>query len=234
MTKWTILTIIIQIIVGFLLADLLTGTVHWFEDSYLGYCIDLPVLDNIAKDNELHHFFPRSILAYSYFEHMSIPLPMTFTVVGVLFVMNRSAFNSNYVCILSFAFFSSIANILHRFSHLRDCETSSVLKHFQKLGVLCSHDHHSKHHTSIKNEKYCVISEYNNWILDRLNFWRFLEYMIFTVTNIKPDRKPPYESYKEIQNHMHENAKLSCPETPTRTDIEELIIKLKKYKKCSK
>ena len=217
-------------IIGFLLADLLTGMAHWFEDSYLGYCNDLPILGTIAKDNELHHYFPRSILAYSYLEHLTFAMPMTLTAVGLLFVLNRSAFRKYFVCILTFTFFSSIANIMHRFTHMRDCETNSVFKHMQKIGVFCSHDHHSIHHTSFSSEKYCVISEYNNYILDHFKFWSFLEYLIYIVTNIKPNRPLPYESYHEIHNHMHENAKLSCPDKPTRSDVETLIIKLKKYK----
>jgi len=186
-------SIIIQMIIGFLLADLLTGTVHWFEDSYLGYCNDLPILGTIAKDNELHHYFPRSILAYSYLEHLTIAMPMTLTAIGLLFVSNRSAFKKYFVCILTFTFFSSIANIMHRFSHMRDCETNSVLKNIQKTGLFCSHDHHSIHHTSHKNEKYCVISEYSNHVLDNVHFWIFLEYLIYIVTNIKPNRQLSYE-----------------------------------------
>jgi len=232
MLKWS--NIIIQIILGFFIADLLTGMTHWFEDSYLGYCTDVPILGDIAKDNELHHYFPRSILAYSYVELMTFSFPMTLMVIGLLFVLNRKAFNSYYVCIFSYAFFSSIANILHMFSHMRDCETSNVFKHVQRLGVLCSHSHHSTHHTTNKNEKYCIISEYSNYALDNMKFWRLLEYIIYTLTHIEPERKSPYKSYKSIHNHMHENAKLSCPDKPTRNDVEELIIKLKKYKKCGK
>jgi hypothetical protein len=224
--------IIIQIVIGYFLADLLTGMVHWFEDSYLEYCIDLPIIGDIAKDNELHHYFPRSIIAYSYFEHMMIAIPMTLIVVGLLYFINRNMFKSYLVCVVSFAFFSSTANIVHRFSHLRDCETNIILKVLQKTGLFCSNDHHSIHHSSILNEKYCVISAYTNYILDRVYFWRFLEYLIYAFTKIEPIRKPPYGSYHEIQNHMHENAQMSCPDKPTRQDIDELILNLKKYKNC--
>lgn len=42
----------------------------------------------------------------------------------------------------------------------------------------------------------------------------------------------PYNDYSVIHNHMHENAKLKCPDTPTKQDVDELIEKLRMYKKC--
>ena len=57
--------IFIQIILGFILADFITGIVHWFEDTYLVYCINIPFINEISKNNELHHYFPRSMLGYS-------------------------------------------------------------------------------------------------------------------------------------------------------------------------
>jgi hypothetical protein len=33
---------------------------------------------------------------------------------------------------------------------------------------------------------------------------------------------------------MHANAKLECPDTPTRKDVDELIEKLREYKHCNK
>jgi hypothetical protein len=73
--------------------------------------------------------------------------------------------------------------------------------------------------------------EYSNHVLDSLYFWRILEIIIFLLTGIKPHRRQSYDSYP-IQNHMHENAKLICPDTPTKEDIKELERKLKIYKNC--
>ena len=114
---------------------------------------------------------------------------------------------------------------------MRDCETNIMVKFFQKTGILCSHEHHKLHHTQT-NEKYCVISEYSNYILDNIYFWRILEFLIFSITGIKPNRKSPYDSYISIHNHMHANAKLTCPDKPTREDVDELILKLKSFKNC--
>ena len=57
----------IQIILGIFVADLAAGFSHWIEDSYLNYCTSIPFLSVIAKENEMHHYFPRAMLHESYF-----------------------------------------------------------------------------------------------------------------------------------------------------------------------
>jgi hypothetical protein len=226
------MNIFLQILIGFILADLITGIFHWFEDTYLDYCIHLPIIGTIAKDNELHHYFPRSIIAYSYLDHISLSLPLTIIILIIVYIINKSIFKL-YFFLASFAFFSITSNIFHRFSHMRDCENNIVVIQLQKIGILCSHSHHSLHHTSV-NDKYCVISEYNNYILDTVYFWRILEYIIYLFTGIKPNRKSNYDSYSSIHNYMHINAKLECPDKPTMQDVNELIENLKLYKNCNK
>ena len=226
------MNVFLQIIIGFLLADIITGGFHWFEDTYLDYCTNIPILNVIAKDNELHHYFPRSMIAYSYLEHVILPLIGTTIMLLIIYLVNKSIFKNNIYLIISFAFFSSISNVIHRFSHMRECENNGFVFFLQKTGIFCSHHHHSLHHTN-NNEKYCVITEYNNYILDSIFFWRALEYMIFLFTNIKPHRKQSYNDYYPIHNHMHENAKLKCPDVPSKKDVDALIYNLKLYKNCN-
>lgn len=213
-----------------MLADIISGIFHWFEDTYLDYCINIPFLSSISKYNELHHYFPRSIIAHSYYENISESLQLTICVLFVAYLLNKSIFKNIYF-IMTFAIFCSISNLLHRFSHMRECENNWFINFMQNTGIFTSHSHHSLHHTT-STEKYCVISEYNNYILDSIYFWRALEYVIFLFTNIKPNRKQPYNNYHPIHNRMHENAKLECPIKPNKNDVDELIYNLKVYKNC--
>jgi ubiquitin-conjugating enzyme E2 variant len=224
--------IFIQILLGFILADIFSGFFHWFEDTYFDYCIDSPIIGNIAKDNELHHYFPRSILVISYFENIKSTLIFTTIILILIIIFCKSFFIKYIYLILSLYFFLTISNLLHRFSHSRDCENIFFIKLLQKTGILCSHKHHSIHH-ELSDVKYCVITEYSNHILDSIYFWRFLEYIIYMCTNIKPNRKLAYNDYYIIQNHMHENSKKECPDIMTRNDIQFLREKLKNYKNCN-
>ena len=224
------MNIFLQIIFGFLLADFLTGVFHWIEDSYLHYCIDIPFIGEIAKDNELHHYFPRAMLSYSYWETIQVTLLITVVVLTILYPICKPFFMKNIYFISSFAFFSATSSVIHRFSHMRECESNKLIFFLQKIGILCSHKFHSLHHKN-SHTKYCPIFEYNNYILDYTHFWRGLEYIVFVCSGIKPYRND-IDQYHVIYNHMHENSKLECPDIPTKEDVDRLKYILKTYKNC--
>ena len=102
----------------------------------------------------------------------------------------------------------------------------------QKLGIMCSSDHHKLHHGSYNGEKYGILNNYTNYIYDSINLWGGLESIIYTITGIKTNRKKPYSEYKEIQCYLHENAKIACPDAPTKNDIEFLKKKLDEFYNC--
>jgi hypothetical protein len=172
------------------------------------------------------------MIAFSYWENISGYVYIVFIIIISLCLLNKSILKYPFF-IVSFTFFFCISNIIHRFSHMRECENNYFINFLQKLGILCSHQHHSLHHTS-PYMNYCVISEYNNYILNSINFWGILESIVYFSTGIKSNLKPSYNDYKIIHNHLHENSKLKCPDKPTKQDIEELKKILKKYKNCKK
>ena len=222
--------ILLEIILGFIVADLFTGAGHWLEDSYLGYCTKIPILLEIAEDNEMHHYFPRGVLAYSYLDHLQYSLPLTLISIAIICLLFRSVVNYP-VFLITFIILSSAAPIFHRFAHMRECENNIIVQNLQKIGLLSSHFHHSLHH-KFADEKYCPMSEYSNYFLDYINFWKTLETIIYVITGVEPNRKGKYGDYNAIHNHMHNNAKLECPDKPTIEDIQELKKKLKIYKNC--
>lgn len=227
------INILLQIISGFLLADLFTGTVHWFEDTYLDYCIDIPFLSQIAKDNEMHHYFPRTILAYSHYENVEIYVYIALFIFIVLFIFaKKSMYKYKYFYVVLFLF-SVFSNVIHRYSHMRDCELPVFMRMLQKCGIFCSNEFHSVHH-EYPTQRYCVNFEYTNYLLEYIHFWRILEYVILIITGISPKRKLGYNDYKEIHSDIHEKAKEKCPDKPTKEDVAILRERLDSYKKCNK
>ena len=231
MKKLTYSNIALQLFLGLIIADFISGILHWFEDNYIDYCTDLPILKDIARDNEMHHYFPRSIIAYSNIEHTSYTLPFSIIFIICVYIFKRPMLVKYPYFLFSLILFSATSNITHSIVHKRDCENNWFIIFLQKCGILCSHEHHSRHHT-LSYEKYCVILQINNYILDTILFWRGLEYIIYLITNKKAIQKPTYDEYSSIHNHMHANAKLKCPDKPTKEDVDELFKKLDEYKKC--
>jgi len=227
-----LMSIIIQICIGLIAADILSGFFHWIEDNYLDdYCSNIPFVSSIIKDNELHHYYPRGVLAYHYVEHLTLTLPTTLLIIAIFFYhYPKIVYNYPYFFIV-FGFFSSTAAVIHRISHMRDCELSYPIKLLQKTGILSSHDHHKVHH-EISDTRYCSVTALTNYVLDYIQFWKFPEAIIFFLTGIAPKRRPVYNDYSEIHNTLHVKSQELCPDKPTLDDIEHLFKTLDTYKKC--
>ena len=121
--------IILQIILGYIFADIITGTVHWFEDSYLDYCNTIKFLSSISKANELHHYFPRSMLVHTDFETFKPNFIEGLIVLVIVFIIMYKKNKTKYIFkykyfIITFFIFSSSSNLIHKYSHKRNCENN--------------------------------------------------------------------------------------------------------------
>ena len=224
---------IVQFLVGFLLADFAGGIFHWFEDNYLSYCSDMPLLGSIAKDNEMHHYYPRLVLKHPWWASMSTTLPLLVVLSTVFyFTVSRKQFKKYKVLILTFLLFGTVGNVLHRFGHMRDSETNDFVKLLQKIGVLQTHQYHSVHHKT-SDRRFCVVSQYLNPFLDYVHFWRGLELVVFWITGVKAKPKNTYDEYESIQTKAHAKAKSIRPPIVTKKEVSELERNLKEYMHCN-
>ena len=223
------MNLFLQIIIGYILADFLAGFVHWFEDTYLDYNSNIPFLNEISKHNELHHYFPRTIVSYSYLENIISPLVILLIIFLLIFIFSSKSLSTYPFLYASFFLFGLFSNVIHKFSHMRECELPVIILFLQNIGVLCSHSIHREHHVVNNSSKYCVISPYLNPILDEIGFWRFIENIIYFITGIEPNRKGKYNDYEEIHTYIHENAKQDCPDVPTKNEINMLFETLDEY-----
>lgn len=224
--------IVIQIIIGFFLADFLSGFFHWIEDNYIYYCIDIPMIRVISKGNEMHHYFPRAILIDSYFQNMLIITIITIIIFGIIYLINRQIlFDYKYLFITLFIFLS-ISSIIHRFSHMKACEKNKYILFLQNVGIITSNEHHRIHHIK-SDEKYCMNTPYLNLILDSIYFWRFLEFIIYIIFGLKTTKKGKYDDYKQIHTEHHIETNKECPTVINKNDLNILYNKLNKFKKCN-
>lgn len=221
-----------QIFLGLIAADILSGFFHWIEDNYLDdYCSKIPFVSSIIKDNELHHYYPRGVLAYNYIEHLTLTFPTTLLILLIIYYNYPDICYKYPYFFIVFGFFSSTAAIIHRISHMRDCELSFPIKVLQKLAIISSHEHHKVHH-EISDLRYCAVTPLTNYLLDYIQFWRYPEAIVFLFTGISPKRRLVYNDYLEIHNELHANSQKLCPDKPTLDNIEYLFKILDTYKKC--
>jgi len=164
--------------VSWFLADLIAGIVHWWEDHYLNNDSKFKFLNTLSKDNDLHHKDPAALTAYSLWRNIDTSAVVAWPLCLFLFLIGAPTL------LYMTVFFASFANIVHRFSHEPKHKLNPVIAFIQKTGIFISGDHHRVHHyfqgvVILKEdtiERFCPMSNWVNPILDRIQFFRFLEY----------------------------------------------------------
>jgi hypothetical protein len=193
----------------------------------------VPVLSSIAKDNDMHHYFPRGVVYYSNLENITFTLPIAIMILLVWFVIAPGFLIKHQYIFITFFILATISNILHKFTHLRDCELPYIVRLIYKSGILVDHNHHQKHHEN-PQIKYGVLFPITNVVLDTFGFWRILEQLVSLTIGLVPFHKQPFKEYAERVGYTmhHEEAKLACPSKPHKMTMEQLQEKLGKYHSC--
>lgn len=146
-----------------LLADFVSGLMHWWEDRYGNP--DWPLLGEwIVKPNMVHHADQMAFTRAGYWQRNWTTLAPALVVAAVCWRWP--------VCWMA-ALILSQANEIHAWSHMR---CSRPIRFLQKCGALQSPSHHAIHHRDF-GSRYCVITPWLNPMLD-LFFWRALERII--------------------------------------------------------
>jgi len=76
------------------------------------------------------------------------------------------------------------ANEVHRWAHQTPQENGKLIQFLQQVGILQSPFHHALHHQGQKNSHYCVITNWLNPLVDSVNLWLILEYLISKLLGI--------------------------------------------------
>jgi len=154
---------------AYLMADLVTGIFHWWEDRYAQ--TSWPVIGAwIAEPNELHHRSPTAFLAGGYWKRNWSTLLPTLTAACVCFIAGLAWWALVFL-------FASQANEIHALAH-RFGKVGPVVKLFQDASIIQSPRHHAEHHRSPHQVRYCVMSPVLNPFLDALKVWQGLERLL--------------------------------------------------------
>lgn len=167
----------ITIIICFLIADFITGLIHWIEDTYA----TPSWLLNIGIDNINHHKHPQWMVTMGNFLSRNL---ITFSISAIIFIITIILHLPFYPC-LFIAIFGALGNEVHSWNHRS--KNIAIIEFLQDTAIIQTRHQHSMHHKKPYNKAYCTLGNINNAILDRIRFWRILEY-ILSIFGIKPIR----------------------------------------------
>ena len=174
--SWLVLP---ALFLGYLLADFITGTIHWFCDSFFDE--ETPIIGNfIIYSFREHHSHPLFITKDKFIEQdttsffIFMPFLYFATFTENSYLMSPNSVYGHFVligvCIGTFC-----TNLFHKWAHQRN--QNFLIKKLQKLGLILNPDSHKKHHAD-HSKGYCVTSGLLNPILDYTRFYPGLERFI--------------------------------------------------------
>ena len=168
-----VVTLIGGSLVGYLLADLSSGTVHWFCDTF--FSETTPIIGRrLIQPFREHHVNPQEITTCSMLEqdassYMSLMPVLWFvrswTPVGTVALLAQSA-------LLGLAVGAMGTNVFHKWAHTSD--PPAPVRWLQRRRWILSPEAHAVHHRSYDGG-YCVTSGWMNTVLDRVRFFPRLE-----------------------------------------------------------
>ena len=167
----------LKCLVTVLLADFVSGLVHWLEDAYARP--GMPVVGRIAEDNLLHHRRPRAFLARSWWESSS-----DLVLIGLLAVWGALLTGHLSGWLLFFVALTINANQVHKWAHQGPRENPRLVTWLQRLRILQTQREHGRHHRGRKDSHYCVITNLLNRPLEALGFWKRLEALVERLTGV--------------------------------------------------
>lgn len=226
---YSYISFIIQIIIGYFIADFIIAFFHWFEDTYLDFDSNNVFIQRIAIENAMHHFYPRSIVAGNFIDDVKITFVISFIIFCVIYLLNRNFVSKYYVIFTTIFITTTLSNHLHKLTHRRDCENNAIIRFLQRYGLIMSHKEHSYHHSIDSSVKFSVINNYTNYLYDGIGIWRILEKSIELLTGIRPCHKPIVgEFYGYYDDTLLELAKSECPRSLTKKELDEIYYKILK------
>lgn len=170
--------IIINILFAILVADLLTGIFHWWEDRYGNP--DWPIIGKyIIHPNIKHHQDPMFFCNGNYWTRNWTTLIPSLIVSFIFYTIGY------YFWCLVFII-ASQSNEIHCWEHAK---TNRFIKFLQKNYILQNKKTHSLHHKRPYDTNYCVITMIVNPILNKIYFWEYLEDVVYLFSGVRPRKE---------------------------------------------
>jgi ubiquitin-conjugating enzyme E2 variant len=163
-----IVSFIVQIALGWLLADFLSGLLHWVEDRF-GRA-DMPLLGkHVFLPNLLHHQRPTAFLEFGFIgRNWTTWLAASLVALPLLLIFGPATW------LLTAWLGGMMTNEVHAWAHRKTLAPRWALP-LQRIGVIQSPAGHARHHVPPHVRGYCILTDWLNPVLDRTRFWTLIE-----------------------------------------------------------
>lgn len=177
------LTFMLSLISGQLLADFVSGVVHWGCDTWGR--VDIPILGPFIGSFREHHIDPLKMVRKPYHATNGNNCGLAFISICIMHYLEQIGQFQFVIGTYSFAIGVALTNQFHKWSHMPGSKLPAAVRILQKSGLILSFHHHHKHHIEHLSH-YCITNGWMNEPLEKLNFWRNAEWIINKLTGAVP------------------------------------------------
>jgi plasmanylethanolamine desaturase len=179
--------LIVEILICVLIADFLTGLIHWWEDTY--GLPSWPILGKLViEPNIQHHLDPTFMVRMGSMVSRNWQT-VALAIAGgfVLYLNGLLSWQAGLILGLS-----SIGNEVHAWSHSK--KNNFLVRLLQDMCLIQTPNHHSKHHKPPYSARFCTLTNWVNPVLDRIHFWGTIEFSLGCF-GIRPNRLSPQRNF---------------------------------------
>jgi plasmanylethanolamine desaturase len=170
---------------GFVLADLVSGVVHWLADTWGSP--DMPVIGQaLIRPFREHHVDQKEITRHDFIETNGNNCFISIgpAVIGALVPLTGARNVFIATAIFSVTLWVLFTNQFHKWAHLDDPPRWVAV--LQRLNLVLPRDHHAVHHSAPYAKYYCITVGWLNEPLYRFRFFQTLEWIITALTGLTP------------------------------------------------
>ena len=169
-------------LVGYILADLVSGVYHWGIDNYGS--ASTPIFGTQIEAFQGHHKWPWTITRRQFANNLhALARNVTFVVLPMDLIFDDPTF-LGFVGMCSGCIMFS--QQFHAWAHGTKSRLPPLVVALQDLGILVSRSQHAAHHRPPYNNNYCIVSGVWNEFLDNQKVFEALELALFFKLGVRP------------------------------------------------
>lgn len=183
--------IMVAAFAGIITADFASGMVHWAADTWGS--VEFPIIGkNFIRPFREHHIDPTAITRHDFIEVNGDNFMLVLYKMSVILYQQcclpTEELAKYYVWHwywLLLAVYVSMTNQIHKWSHTY-FGLPKWVELLQRIRLILPRKHHRVHHTAPHDCYYCITTGWLNWPLDKVGFWRRLEWAITQLSGTLP------------------------------------------------
>lgn len=166
---------------GYLLADVVSGIVHWLCDTF--FHDDTPLIGRaFIQPFREHHSDPMAITRHGFFEVNGNSCLALLPVVAGVLLFGRPGLGEavpalfTQSLLLSFALATFATNQFHKWAHQQ--RPAAPVRWLQASGMILSPAHHGRHHCVPYRQSFCITAGWLDPVLDRTRLFERIEHVV--------------------------------------------------------